>query len=90
MNHHCATPLKFQSLTVYEQVDRMKVELCRLLEEKRAAILRLVYFTVFSDFFSRTFCIKLPCGILDDGNMVTDSKSSSAVSVMRFSDQPTH
>ena len=46
MNNQCATPLKFQSLTVYVQVDWMKVELCRLLEEKRAAVLRFVYSTV--------------------------------------------
>ena len=37
----CATPFKVQSLTAYVQVVWLKVELCRLLEEKRAAVLRL-------------------------------------------------
>lgn len=37
----CATPFKVQSLTAYVQVVWLKVELCRLLEEKRSAVLRL-------------------------------------------------
>lgn len=37
----CATSFKVQSLTAYVQVVWLKVELCRLLEEKRAAVLRL-------------------------------------------------
>uniref|UniRef100_A0A2N9IL30 Rab-GAP TBC domain-containing protein n=1 Tax=Fagus sylvatica TaxID=28930 RepID=A0A2N9IL30_FAGSY len=36
----CATPFKVQSLTAYVQVVWLKVELCRLLEEKRSAVLR--------------------------------------------------
>jgi hypothetical protein len=33
---------KFQQLTAFVQVVWLKVELCRLMEEKRSAILRLV------------------------------------------------
>lgn len=46
ITNFCATFCKFQSLTASVQVVWLKVELCRLLEEKRSAILRLLFFGV--------------------------------------------
>ncbi|KAK8512233.1 hypothetical protein V6N12_031958 [Hibiscus sabdariffa] len=57
---------------IQEQVDWMKVELCRLLEEKRAAVLQ---------------DLRIPaCG--SAGIVVTESSPSSAVSDMQFIPQP--
>lgn len=43
VTNFCAALFKFQSLTTFLQVVWLKVELCRLLEEKRSAILRLLF-----------------------------------------------